>query len=81
MTRVPHPFARLLPMAALALGSVSALAADTSDFLARIHTNATGTLPYRLLLPKNYDPGRTYPVILYLHGAAGRGKDNLKPLD
>jgi predicted peptidase len=56
--------------------------ADTNGFLARIHTNAAGrTLPYRLLLPKHYDPAQTYPVILYLHGAAGRGDDNAKPLD
>ena len=47
---------------------------DTNEFLTRIHTNAAGrTLPYRLLLPKHYDPAQTYPVILYLHGAAGRG--------
>src|SRR6266511_1676042 len=57
-------------------------ATDTNEFLARIHTNAAGrTLPYRLLLPKHYDPAQTYPVILYLHGAAGRGDDNAKPLD
>ncbi|SRR6266540_2193273 len=57
-------------------------ATDTNDFLARIHTNAAGrTLPYRLLLPKHYDPAKTYAVILYLHGAAGRGDDNAKPLD
>jgi predicted peptidase len=56
--------------------------ADTNEFLARIQTNAAGhTLLYRLLLPKHYDPAQTYPVILYLHGAAGRGDDNAKPLD
>lgn len=55
---------------------------DTNEFLARIHTNAAGkTLLYRLLLPKHYDPAQTYPVILYLHGAAGRGDDNAKQLD
>ena len=55
---------------------------DTNEFLTRIHTNAAGrTLPYRLLLPKHYDPAQTYPVILYLHGAAGRGEDNAKQLD
>ena len=55
---------------------------DTNLFLSRVYTNATGnTLPYRLLLPAHYDPTRSYPVILYLHGAAGRGTDNLKPLE
>jgi predicted peptidase len=57
-------------------------AADTNEFLARIHTNAARqTLPYRLLKPKHLEAGKTYPIILYLHGAAARGEDNLKPLE
>ena len=52
------------------------------EFLGRTYTNQAGaTLPYRLLLPPKYDAKRAYPVMLYLHGAAGRGDDNLKPLD
>lgn len=34
------------------------------------------TMPYRLLLPENYNPAIRYPVILFLHGAGERGKDN-----
>lgn len=57
-------------------------AADTNEFLTRIYTNAAGqTLPYRLLMPKHFEAGKSYPIILYLHGAAARGDDNLKPLD
>jgi predicted peptidase len=57
-------------------------AADTNGFLARVYTNAAGaTLPYRLLPPRHVDPARAYPVVLYLHGAAARGDDNLAPLD
>ena len=82
MTCVSRHFLRLLLIAALAPGGASVLASDTNEFLARIHTNAAGrTLPYRLLLPKHYDPARVYPVILYFHGAAGRGDDNSKQLD
>ena len=33
-------------------------------------------MPYRLLLPANYDTARKYPLILNLHGAAGVGNDN-----
>src|SRR5580765_6026824 len=68
--------------AALFLGIAEGRGADTNEFLARIYTNASGhSIPYRLLLPRKYDPSRKYPVLLYLHGAAGRGIDNLKPLD
>ncbi len=34
------------------------------------------TLPYRLYIPKNYDCGEMYPVVIFLHGAGGRGSDN-----
>ena len=38
------------------------------------------TLPYRILLPLNYDTGKKYPLILFLHGAGERGRDNEKQL-
>ncbi|HXT57885.1 MAG TPA: alpha/beta hydrolase-fold protein [Pirellulales bacterium] len=31
---------------------------------------------YRLLKPKTIEPGRKYPVVLFLHGAGERGADN-----
>lgn len=34
------------------------------------------TMPYRILKPSNYNPNIKYPLILCLHGAGGRGKDN-----
>ncbi len=34
------------------------------------------TLPYRLLLPKGYEASKKYPLILFLHGAGERGRDN-----
>lgn len=37
-------------------------------------------LPYRILYPENYDPKKKYPMILFLHGAGERGKDNEKQL-
>jgi predicted peptidase len=33
-------------------------------------------LPYRILLPKNYNPNIKYPLILVLHGLGERGNDN-----
>ena len=37
-------------------------------------------LPYRLMKPINFDANKKYPLILSLHGAGGRGKDNRKQL-
>ena len=39
-----------------------------------------GRLDYRLFRPANYDPSKQYPLVVYLHGAGGRGDDNLKQL-
>lgn len=33
-------------------------------------------MPYRFLLPENYDSQKKYPLILSLHGGAGVGDDN-----
>src|SRR5258705_4306034 len=37
-------------------------------------------LPYRILYPENYDKTKKYPLLLLLHGAGERGKDNEKQL-
>jgi len=39
-----------------------------------------GKLLYRLLTPVAAEPGRKYPLVLYLHGAGGRGSDNTRQL-
>lgn len=60
----------------------SAPVPDDAAFERRVFTNATGqTLPYRLLVPQGYEVKKSYPVILYLHGAAARGHDNAEPLN
>lgn len=34
------------------------------------------TLPYRIMLPKNFKKGKKYPLVLFLHGAGERGNNN-----
>lgn len=55
-------------------------AQDFSLFEKRIFINKGDTLRYRLLLPENYDPGKTYPMVLFLHGSGERGSDNAAQL-
>src|ERR1043166_5186478 len=75
-------FVLLAPLLSFLVCSVHAAGATPEEFLPRIYTNSAGkTLNYRLLLPVNYDPQKSYPVILYLHGAAARGSDNTEPLN
>ncbi len=38
------------------------------------------TLPYRLIRPDGVEAGKTYPLVLVLHGAGERGSDNAKQL-
>ncbi|WP_036152702.1 carboxylesterase family protein [Maribacter forsetii] len=41
---------------------------------------AKDTLRYRILYPENFDVEKTYPLVLFLHGAGERGNDNEKQL-
>lgn len=50
-------------------------------FLAGSYRSASGeTMQYRLFVPPGYDPSQKYPIVLWLHGAAGRGRDNVSQL-
>ena len=51
-------------------------AQDHSLYKKEIFVVNNDTLPYRILLPLNYDASKKYPLILLLHGAGERGNDN-----
>lgn len=66
---------RLLIIACLLSTRLCAIA-QTEAYEKHWHIEGKDTLPYRLLLPKNYDPSKKYPLILFLHGAGEKGSDN-----
>lgn len=49
---------------------------DLSLFVKKQFITNGDTLLYRLLLPENYDAGKKYPLVFFLHGAGERGNDN-----
>lgn len=77
----PILFIALLLLACLFPQFLQAAQPGADDLLAafepRTYTDPSGkTLLYRLHKPANYDPKRPYPLLLFLHGAGGRGSDN-----
>ncbi len=51
-------------------------AQDLSVFEKQWFMQNGDTLPYRILLPENFDPAKKYPLILFLHGRGESGTDN-----
>lgn len=71
-------------MVSCCLGLLFSLSLSAQDFTLltkEIFKGKKGELiPYRMLLPENYDPNTKYPLVLFLHGAGERGDDNEKQL-
>ena len=50
---------------------------DSKNSVKAVYKSSEGTnLPYRLYVPDNYDPNKSYPLVLFLHGAGERGDNN-----
>src|ERR1700693_1146997 len=50
-------------------------------FIAGSYRSSSGeAMAYRLFIPLDYDAAKKYPIVLWLHGAAGRGSDNFSQL-
>ncbi|RYG03966.1 MAG: phospholipase [Chitinophagaceae bacterium] len=66
-----------LVLLVVALVSMAWLSAqENSPYLKKQFVSGTDTLNYRILYPEKYDPSKKYPLILFLHGAGERGKNN-----
>ncbi|EDL61785.1 carboxylesterase family protein [Gimesia maris] len=51
-----------------------------TGFVNKVFKDDQGEHRYVVFVPKNYNPEKKYPVILFLHGAGERGDDGLKPI-
>ncbi len=54
----------------------SIVAQDFSEYQKKVFEKNGESIPYRLLLPKDFDASKKYPLILFLHGSGERGNDN-----
>ncbi|MEM9077374.1 MAG: alpha/beta hydrolase-fold protein [Bacteroidota bacterium] len=52
------------------------MAQDTSAYQKKTFEKKGKLMPYRILLPQDFNPKTKYPLILVLHGSGERGNDN-----
>lgn len=52
------------------------MAQDISEYQKKAFVKDGDTIPYRMLLPKDFDASKKYPLLLFLHGSGERGSDN-----
>ena len=52
----------------------------SQEFKEELLVYQNDTLPFRILIPKNYNTQRSYPLLIFLHGAGERGSDNKSQL-
>ena len=50
--------------------------AQKSLYRKELFVSGNDSIAYRLLFPANYRPAKKYPLLLFLHGAGERGRDN-----
>ncbi|MBC8033126.1 MAG: prolyl oligopeptidase family serine peptidase [Chitinophagaceae bacterium] len=70
----------LLLIALIAFSMNMVQAQDKSLYEKHWFIQRGDTLPYRLLLPLNYDSSKKYPLVFFLHGRGESGRDNEKQL-
>ena len=59
---------------------IAAKSVFSQEFKEELLVHQNDTLPYRILIPKNYNSQKSYPLLIFLHGAGERGSDNKSQL-
>lgn len=68
----------LFTAAYLLVSSTLLKAQNTNLYEKHWYVQNGDSLPYRLLLPENYNANKKYPLIFFMHGSGERGNDNEK---
>ena len=55
-------------------------AQEFAEYQKQYFLSKQDTLPFRVLLPKDFDTKKKYPLLIFLHGIGERGSDNEKQL-
>jgi len=71
---------KIISILTLLICSYFSQAQDFSAYKKAFFIRGKDTLRYRILYPVNYEPQKSYPLIVYLHGAGFRGNDNEQQL-
>lgn len=71
---------KLIVLFTLVFSIFYAEAQDISKFKDETYIHKGDTLPVRVLYPKNFDPSKKYPLLLFLHGRGESGKNNKNQL-
>ena len=63
-------------VAFLLMSLTNSLLLGQATFDREVYEEKGHSLPYRILLPKDFEPTKKYPLLVFLHGAGERGSDN-----
>lgn len=67
--------ATVLLVTGLFAQTATAQSPPVGQFVDHVYRDQDGDHKYVVFVPANYTPGRPSPLIFYLHGASGRGRD------
>ena len=61
--------------------SICSTSQDFSEYQSAYYSSEEGKLPYRILYPLDFDSAKSYPIVVFLHGAFEKGTDNKAQLN